>query len=132
MFLGFKCNRQPKNTDEVVAAFLNDVKNGDYDNARSLRCKVLGIDTLREKQDIQRLHALLTDHGIPTKDKWKITYDTTHEILKMKMYSVEIYKEHNHGRDEGYDIDFTFDYSRMHIGDSIMNLNLHQLWLDNN
>ena len=134
MLLGFKCNRQPKNTDEVVAAFLNYVKDGDYDNARSLRCKVLRTDTLRENHDMKRLHSLLTDHGIPAKDKWKISYDTTGDILKTKMYSIEIYKEFNSNRhkNEGAVLDFTFDYSRIHIGDSIMNLNLHSLWLDNN
>lgn len=74
------------------------------------------------------------EHGIPTKDKWKISYDTTHEILKMKKYSIEIYKEFNQKekRDKGAVIDFTFDYERTHTGDSIMWFNLHSLWKDNN
>jgi len=130
ILFGFQCNRQSKNTDEVIDFFFHYVKNGEYEKIESLRSQVFTNDPEGDKFHFARLHNLLIEHGIPSKDNWKIRYDTTHEILKMKIYSIVIYKEFDQKRkrDEGAVIDFTFDYERTHTGDSIMFYNLHSLW----
>jgi len=128
------CKRQPKNTDEVVETFFNYAKNGDYEKAESLLWQKLRNDPEGEIYHLKRLHDLLVQYGIPEKKNWKITFDTTGEIVKMKIYTIELYKKFNQkkNRDEGDVIDFTFDYEQSHIGDSIMFFNLHPLWLENN
>ena len=134
MLFGFKCNRRPKNTDEVVAAFFYYVKNGEYDKIESLRSQVFSKDPEGDRHYLSLLHDQLIQHGIPAKDSWEIKYDTTHEILKLKKYVIVIYKEFNQKekRDNGFVMDFTFDYERSHTGDSIMFFNYHHLWADHN
>ncbi len=132
--MAFSCARQPKNTDEVVETFFYCVKNGDYDKIKSLRAQCFVNDTEGDNIKLKLLHDYLAENGIPTKDKWKISYDTNRRILKTKMYAVEIYRKYDQKekRNKGAVIDFTFDYERTHTRDSIMWFNLHSLWNENN
>src|SRR4051812_46675372 len=74
----------------VSELFLEYVKNADYDKAKSLLNngveRTFGAEGLDFR--LKRAHEMLEHCGIPTKDKWKIVYDTAREKGIFRMVTI--------------------------------------------
>ena len=111
----FSCTKYSKRY-KIAGSFLNDIKNGEYDKAKSMFSKS-GYDTsAKQFEDINIFNTrdLLLQYEIPPERKWQSEIDgRNYETIVIPMYEGE-------GINHKYiNIEFIFDCSG-YVGDSII------------
>jgi hypothetical protein len=89
-----KCKSTDTSNNLVSKKFIEYIKNENYDKARSLFCKKMDeFNPQYTNANLRKTHDLLMKYDIPSEDKWHVEYDTSRGPLKIKKYTIPIYKE---------------------------------------